>query len=321
MLRASFPSPNRLANMLTLAQVEIEHESSKPKSGRNDPKTKDRHALSTIPRQNDGVANGRSQTYTPVPTGSHILKRKRSEADDPKLRDYLDVMQPTQKTKPDGDVIPDVPGSLTQGGNVSNTSQQDVAVAPRNERREKRHLAEGSHAMARDIQAGDSGRAATAHGGSTKDRPESEEHGNDHAPPVADGTTSKKRSPEIDGRDIPKTDADWLRSKTSRLLDFDDDDGLSSLVQPPRDTLPGLKDGWDQSSSGSESPIEDLSLVADGNAEPQIAEDADSFSAKFNERLFIRNLPYEAEEPDLERVFAKFGKLSEVRLPASSLIF
>jgi len=97
------------------------------------------------------------------------------------------------------------------------------------------------------------------------------------------------------------SDADWLRGKTSRLLDLVEDGGDSSKPGATEvkgvDYMP-LDDGSDE--KGEETthtritppPEESLSIP--------------------NARLFVRNLPFDIREEDLRKTFSAYARISEV---------
>ncbi|TGZ77715.1 multiple RNA-binding domain-containing protein 1 [Ascodesmis nigricans] len=99
---------------------------------------------------------------------------------------------------------------------------------------------------------------------------------------------------------------DWLRSKTSRLLDVTDDIDsrlAASSLNPTRDAQPVQED---------QAPAQNMEV-----------DDAESASAVEDTvmqtgRLFVRNLPYSATEQDLTSTFAQFGTINEVHLSLDS---
>ncbi|KAI2638504.1 MRD1-like protein [Xylaria nigripes] len=125
----------------------------------------------------------------------------------------------------------------------------------------------------------------------------------------------------------PTTDADddWLRSRTNRLLDLaDDDDAVSVRPQPPPPQPP--PDLVDKHSVQSEIPgdvqMEDMmtshepgdSAVFKVDSENQATLDAIRKTA----RLFCRNLPYDATAEDLRTHFEHFGEVEEVHVPSDA---
>lgn len=123
-------------------------------------------------------------------------------------------------------------------------------------------------------------------------------------PEVVDEEMGDSTAPEA-------TDDDWLRGRTNRLLDLmDPEDIAASTVGPARISTDAV----------AEVPVEaDLNEV---EKPPQAEEaDAESEHEKSdpvieaiqsNGRLFIRNLPYTASEDDLRKHFEPYGALEEV---------
>lgn len=91
----------------------------------------------------------------------------------------------------------------------------------------------------------------------------------------------------------PVSDADWIRSKTSRLLDLvDDASTFLTLRDPPAEAL-------DTEMTGAEETQQ---------SEAEVAIETISQSG----RLFVRNLPYSATEGELRQHFSACGELQEV---------
>lgn len=120
-----------------------------------------------------------------------------------------------------------------------------------------------------------------------------------------DPSEKSKLSEEV----VPaKSDDDWLRGKTSRLLDLvgpeERSDPSTSIDDKPqsKDTAPG----------NLESEETELKTSKSKDGEPQQGHTVP------NGRLFIRNLAFDVTDADLEDRFAKFGKLQEVSMSFSS---
>ena len=100
------------------------------------------------------------------------------------------------------------------------------------------------------------------------------------------------------------TDNDWLRTRTNRVLDFEDPDqatsegshaevGSTPATRPPSGTTPGPNSPNGQSLSLS---------PEDHNARDKVS----------NGRLFVRNLAFDVTEVDLRDLLSPFGKVEEV---------
>lgn len=121
---------------------------------------------------------------------------------------------------------------------------------------------------------------------------------------------------EIDGprkADAPDaTDDDWLRSRTSRLLDLMDPDeiGAAGAGAVPTEQAKPI--------AVAETPVAEVRENEEPIPDPHEDEDEDEKpdptieAIKATGRLFARNLPYSATEDDLREHFAPFGSLEEV---------
>lgn len=119
----------------------------------------------------------------------------------------------------------------------------------------------------------------------------------------------------------PPSDEDWLRSRTSRLLDLvEDDETLVSKIELARDEEKEAERAVTSESSTSKK-IKDQGVQEDeettgGSSKPMNPwSDADDTSDTSG-RLFVRNLPYTATEEDLKRHFESNGHtfITEVSL-------
>lgn len=110
----------------------------------------------------------------------------------------------------------------------------------------------------------------------------------------------------------PQSDADWLRSKTSRLLGLlDEDEQAEQDALKQRKTLEPVEEDDDSESGGV--ALDTPAAPVSSNAEKTKEEDDANINLIRNSgRLFVRNLPYDATEADLEPVFLPFGKIEEV---------
>lgn len=111
----------------------------------------------------------------------------------------------------------------------------------------------------------------------------------------------------------PVSDADWIRSKTSRLLDLvDDASTFLALRDPPGSTLhaaqPIEQEEEEEVLDTEMTGAETLSSQQYQQSEAEIAVETISQSG----RLFVRNLPYSATEDELRQHFSACGELQEV---------
>lgn len=117
-------------------------------------------------------------------------------------------------------------------------------------------------------------------------------------------------------QDEPVSDADWLRSKTSRLLGLLDEDEQAEFnatsqqkAVAPTETVSGSN--LDSRTAEVQKTVLQVDTTAEQAAEaPEVDTNVDLI--RDSARLFVRNLPYDATEADLEPVFAPFGKIEEV---------
>ena len=117
------------------------------------------------------------------------------------------------------------------------------------------------------------------------------------------------------------SDSDWARSRTSRLLDLTEDG----------ETLPNYTAGRNANEELSKSLSEPEKIVTSGetrsatqNSMPTppsegppspgkpIPVDADIEAVRSSMRLFIRNLPFDVKQEDLELEFASYGNMEQV---------
>lgn len=126
--------------------------------------------------------------------------------------------------------------------------------------------------------------------------------------PAVEGT-------QLDAMQIEPTaqstsDADWLRTRTNRLLDIESDveddhvklkrtlAGAAETVEDEEDTKTAL--------AATEDPTEDEKPSEEEAIQKSATPEYESG------RLFVRNLPYNATEADLEAHFKSYGDVQEV---------
>lgn len=154
------------------------------------------------------------------------------------------------------------------------------------------------------------------------------------APPVerifvgTQTTPTQVHATSQESSQAPKTDDEWLRSRTNRLLDLvHDDEPIDAVTK----VVPSIQDEYPLEPSGSESDRHRQSQkpLGDYNShKPAPSDSGDDYDddraavdrIKRTSRLFIRNLPYTATEDDLRQYFEKCGDIEEVRLLLLSVI-
>ncbi|KAJ5964154.1 uncharacterized protein N7479_004030 [Penicillium vulpinum] len=135
-------------------------------------------------------------------------------------------------------------------------------------------------------------------------------------------------SAEPEAETGPISDADWLRSKTSRLLGLLDEEEQDEFDQhkAAAPTTAPTKAYSPPSSSGDESPQRDeesrtvaIEKIApnttDVDSTTEVTPDDPNIDLIRNSaRLFLRNLAYDTTESDLQPIFERFGKIEEIHV-------
>lgn len=150
--------------------------------------------------------------------------------------------------------------------------------------------------------------------------------------PVHDGPIPPQELPRAspDAQEAAPTirsDADWLRSRTSRLLGLEEEDEAEQDNPPtslPRKIIEEASDSEDEKDPDQQPDEqahpdnvtgEDVGKPTDDQEVPPVATQADEIAIKIREtrRLYIRNLAYNVTNEDLQSCFGGFGKINEVR--------
>jgi multiple RNA-binding domain-containing protein 1 len=123
-----------------------------------------------------------------------------------------------------------------------------------------------------------------------------------------DAASEDAKAPAPDDQD-PVTDADWLRSRTNRVLDFVEDDQVPLSAKPS-----SSKAVVDREASLKAIAMPTVPQQPD-NEPPQTAAAPPSETDKIRDtgRLFLRNLHFDVTEDDLREHFSQYGALEEVR--------
>ncbi len=232
---------------------------------------------------------------------ANSLKRKReSKPDDPKLKEYLDVMLPGAKRKTWANEAEEL--GIAKGKPVEPSKDNLITT-------ESQRAADHPTPV-----------AATA---PTRNRNERAIHNVASLDEEASGKPLENVAPsedkadlhtgyeagDISGKPPVMSDEDWLRSRTSRLLDLEHTEGNddSHMEISPEKTCNGIK-----TSSENEGRAASPDATKEGP-------NADLASINQNGRLFIRNLPYSVTEADLVGAFGPFGSIGEVKCPFPSI--
>lgn len=116
------------------------------------------------------------------------------------------------------------------------------------------------------------------------------------------------------------TDDDWMRSRTNRLLDLVDPKDIATIspVERPADTTARETVYEAPTTTQPIAAVESL----EGAGDPDVEQSDPTIDAiKSNGRLFVRNLPYTATEEDLRAHFQVYGSLDEVCIFKKSFLF
>ncbi|KAJ5455344.1 hypothetical protein N7475_010465 [Penicillium sp. IBT 31633x] len=239
------------------------------------------------------------------------LKRKRdgdNKPQDPKLQEYLSLMGQSSKTrtwandddmiKPSADIVP-----------VINQPAQEEKQSEELPSHPKKAKTVKLPTVAQSVQPESM----------VIDKNEEEEVQEKPAEEIV-------AEPEVEA--APMSDADWLRSKTSRLLGLLDEDEQDEFDQHKADAP---ADAPARVASRSSSPEEESPQVDEESRTAAIANiapnmtDVDSITEAALEdpnldlirksaRLFLRNLAYDTTESDLQPIFERFGKIEEIHV-------
>lgn len=256
-----------------------------------------------VNESNDRRAGGRAPTApkekqdAPTVTG----KDDSNEAmqDDPKLKEYLEVMKPKSKKRSwedeerlqaDGEKPAEDDHRVAVDAEAA--SDEEYEEVPRKAKRTKVEQASAERAPS--------------------------ENPPNEPPQTVDTTADDEAVPPT----APVSDADWARSRTSRLLGLLDDDEeeeeLSKPVPRPASTASSENgEGVHTTSASLQQKTEEKKPSPPPSSvehpEPVQAEtDAEPTGVRATMRLFLRNLPYDVQEEALHAEFASYGNLEEV---------
>ena len=265
-----------------------------------------------IGESNPGRTGGRAptapreNTSIPIETAKiHNDADKQIPEDDPKLKEYLEVMKPKSKkrTWENDDALQANTEAAVADDNKTTVdagaaSDDEYEVVPRKAKRTKVDPPPVEPQPA-ETSAGE---------GATLPMDNAEEKSPQEAVPSG-----------------PVSDADWARSRTSRLLGLLDDDEEEEQNSRPKA----------RAASVSSSDMEDVAPTRSGPSEvttavntstpaavvddsAQSAADAEPTGVRASMRLFVRNLPYDVQQEDLQSEFASYGNVEEVSTTISS---
>ncbi|KAF7938832.1 uncharacterized protein EAE98_001170 [Botrytis deweyae] len=228
-------------------------------------------------------------------------KRKRSDVDiaDPKLQEFLEVMQPASKSNANMWKA----GTMDADMEEPPTKLQAIEVPEEESDDEYQSVpSKAKKAPANPIES----KAPVAPIPSTI---------------VADSANQADEAMvDAPSNDVEATDDDWLRSHTNRLLDIvDPEDIIPKTQNLDVKDVEEVVAGETEPNTAIEDTVVDEAQVVEEQTENSPSElDATLETIKASGRLFVRNLPYSATEDDLRKHFEQYGTLEEIHLPVDA---
>lgn len=233
------------------------------------------------------------------------MKRKRDEAEglnpatDAKLQEFLEVMQPSSQAK------------TWSNGELAVTNQDSVPIIQAEEGESDDEFVEiiTKPTKFKDVVTTDA-LVSMGVGTDTAMEDNSKESTEDVLIAVTKSAEGEQRA---------MTDEEWLRSRTSRLLDLTDDiEGhlaqLTTAAEKP--PIPKITEtettSFMQTETNEDSPAVTQKPHQEDGEEPKAELDAVIEEISKSGRLFLRNLPYTTTEEELWQAFEPFGELEEV---------
>ncbi|KAF5752818.1 multiple RNA-binding domain-containing protein 1-like isoform X2 [Tripterygium wilfordii] len=272
----------------------------------NIPRPWSRHSSKNEEKKISDVTNvtgARNSSLTGA-KGERKKSAKGDDIDDPRLQEFLQVMQPRTKSKlwandalisPSVDLNSKVEEKQTQEKKEGPEKSAPVYV----ETKEKNTDAtKKSHNVAHDEAISDMDyfktRVRKEWSDSESDKDDDDDDDDD------DDTDSDSDSDDDDDDDDDDEDGDDDVSHKASLMD---EDGQN--VEPGREAARTAIEGPSEDSDGEKN-------LEPGNPSLNFEDERDEVLE--NDRLFVRNLPYAATEDDLQELFSKFGSISQVHV-------
>ena len=210
-------------------------------------------------------------------------KRKRSDAaeEDPKLKEFLEVMQPGSKSKNWASHITDdptiQPPMKIQAIEVPEAeSDEEYEAVPK----KPRQKSPPKHTVPSTVTS---------------------------AAPTVPAVVIAEVVVASTAPDA--TDDDWLRGRTNRLLDLMDPEDIPAITKE----VVSADNSVIEIATEEPTELEDSPVVEESHEEHEHEKPDPVIEAiQSSGRLFVRNLPYSASEDDLRKYFEPFGALEEV---------
>lgn len=264
-----------------------------------------------IGESNPGRTGGRAptapkeqQSMTINAAKPHNDADKQTPEDDPKLKEYLEVMKPKSKkrTWENDDAIQASTEAPVDAENQmtieAGASDDEYEVVPRKAKRTK------------------------VDDPPVEDQPAETIMEEAETTPAANADENAQQDVAPQG---PVSDADWARSRTSRLLGLLDDDEeeeennrpkarVASASPSDMEDVEPTKSGLSKATTTIDTPAP--AAATDDSAQPNA--DAEPTGVRASMRLFVRNLPYDVQQEDLQSEFASYGNVEEVSMTTLS---
>ncbi|KAF2476142.1 RNA-binding domain-containing protein [Lindgomyces ingoldianus] len=243
--------------------------------------------------------------YVP-PAKENALKRKRVQQDveqDPKLKEFLDVMQPPSKVK----------------SWANEQARLDSGLGPAAEPIRQAALSDGKsddeyQVITKKPKTLDSARKPSAEPSALLSAIETQD-ANDAGLSESEVSTEPARiDTGTDG--APVSDADWLRSRTKRVLDLVEDEEGAPQQSPA--VLGPSEPAAEEEDEGPEGEVDQAVDASHAAGDLQDVPPSEEDRIRQTGRLYLRNLPYVATEDNLREHFSKHGSLEEVHVPVNN---
>ena len=274
----------------------------------------------SVPKQGSRSSeahHGFASTQQADRTTRNSLKRKRetpgTEEKNLKLQEFLEVMKPQTKAGPtraaeQSEVAPESKEPAQTNVETEQDSDEEYQnIATKRRAKERKHVPDAD-VTPRTSQA------------ITQPKIRDPLPDSPHET-LEDGQDAPTLETDVHNSIAPANDADWLRSRTSRLLGLDDEDegGARDQQSPEVDSVASQNPTGgartlvvDEGNEGSPDTTADHSTIE--FATPAEAEHKADVEVKIrgSKRLYLRNLAYNITEDDLRESFSEFGDLIEV---------
>ncbi|KAI2468724.1 RNA-binding domain-containing protein [Annulohypoxylon bovei var. microspora] len=260
------------------------------------------------------ISQTTKQSSEPEVTLENAKKRKRDVPDesDPKLQEFLNVMQTAKASASTihgigGEPTDEPPAKYAALAVDGGGSDDEYEVVP-----SRRKKAQPSETVNPPISVVDGVNGRLREEVERVENPPTEQ-------PLPDAPSSTEAAIHA-----AATDDDWLRSRTNRLLDLVDDEDVVPTAASSRDPPPiPLHHKQDQpevvevvdATVDEDQDMNDQSHHSDLDEPSEETKDGDLDTVGKTKRLFARNLPYSATEDDLRSYFERYGVVEEVHVP------